>query len=114
MQRPNAVVDTMAERGKHSSGSIQMCVSAEKCMYYLVCVWGGGGRRVLHNFHIKNPAALLHSPPYAGVNVVFDPVGGSALFESLKCVAWGAHYLVIGFAAGDIPKVRVAAFGVGV
>jgi NADPH:quinone reductase-like Zn-dependent oxidoreductase len=69
---------------------------------------------VLHNFHIKNPAALLHVPPYAGVNVVFDPVGGSALFESLKCVAWGAHYLVIGFAAGDIPKVSVAAFGVGV
>lgn len=42
---------------------------------------------------------------HAGVNVVFDPVGGSALFESLKCVAWGAQYLVIGFAAGDIPKV---------
>jgi NADPH:quinone reductase-like Zn-dependent oxidoreductase len=41
----------------------------------------------------------------AGVNVVFDPVGGSALFESLKCVARGAQYLVIGFAAGDIPKV---------
>jgi hypothetical protein len=41
----------------------------------------------------------------AGVNVVFDPVGGAALFESLKCVAWGAQYLVIGFAAGDIPKV---------
>jgi NADPH:quinone reductase-like Zn-dependent oxidoreductase len=41
----------------------------------------------------------------AGVDVVFDPVGGQALFESLKCVAWGAQYLVIGFAAGDIPKV---------
>ncbi|WIA34847.1 hypothetical protein OEZ86_013145 [Tetradesmus obliquus] len=40
-----------------------------------------------------------------GVHVVFDPVGGQALFESLKCVAWGAQYLVIGFAAGDIPKV---------
>lgn len=46
---------------------------------------------------------LLHLP--SGVNVVFDPVGGPALFESLKCVAWGAQYLVIGFAAGDIPKV---------
>eukprot|EP00878_Enallax_costatus_P026501 GHUV01028443.1.p1 GENE.GHUV01028443.1~~GHUV01028443.1.p1 ORF type:complete len:293 (+),score=92.02 GHUV01028443.1:330-1208(+) len=42
-----------------------------------------------------------------GVNIVFDPVGGAALFESLKSVAWGAQYLVIGFAAGDIPKVRM-------
>lgn len=40
-----------------------------------------------------------------GVDVVFDPVGGSALFEALKCVTWGAQYLVIGFASGDIPKV---------
>ncbi|KAG2491901.1 hypothetical protein HYH03_009853 [Edaphochlamys debaryana] len=40
-----------------------------------------------------------------GVNVVFDPVGGKQLFEALKSVAWGAQYLVIGFASGDIPKV---------
>ncbi|GLC40695.1 hypothetical protein PLESTB_000031800 [Pleodorina starrii] len=40
-----------------------------------------------------------------GVDVVFDPVGGSALFEALKAVGWGAQYLVIGFASGDIPKV---------
>lgn len=52
------------------------------------------------------PPPRLHSP---GVNVVFDPVGGSALLESLKCVAWGSHYLVIGFAAGDIPKVCLGA-----
>jgi NADPH:quinone reductase-like Zn-dependent oxidoreductase len=43
----------------------------------------------------------------AGVDVVFDPVGGSALFEALKCVTWGAQYLVIGFASGDIPKVSM-------
>ncbi len=43
-------------------------------------------------------------PP--GVHVVFDPVGGAQLSEALKAVAWGAHYLVIGFASGHIPKVR--------
>lgn len=37
---------------------------------------------------------------------MFDPVGGTQLSESLKAVAWGAHYLVIGFASGQIPKVR--------
>ncbi|GAX72670.1 hypothetical protein CEUSTIGMA_g126.t1 [Chlamydomonas eustigma] len=41
-----------------------------------------------------------------GVDVVFDPVGGSLFEEALKCTApWGAHYLVIGFASGGIPKV---------
>jgi NADPH:quinone reductase-like Zn-dependent oxidoreductase len=49
----------------------------------------------------------------AGVDVVFDPVGGQALFESLKRVAWGAQYLVIGFAAGDIPKVGSVFLGFG-
>ncbi|KAL9116060.1 MAG: hypothetical protein Q9227_000428 [Pyrenula ochraceoflavens] len=38
-----------------------------------------------------------------GVDVVFDPVG--VLEASLKCVAWGARLLVIGFAGGDIEKV---------
>ncbi|KAF6260847.1 hypothetical protein COO60DRAFT_838483 [Scenedesmus sp. NREL 46B-D3] len=48
---------------------------------------------------------LIAAAAPKSVDVVFDPVGGQALFESLKCVAWGAQYLVIGFAAGDIPKV---------
>ena len=39
-----------------------------------------------------------------GVDVVFDPVGGSLFAEALKSVAWGAEYLVIGF-AGGIPNV---------
>lgn len=42
----------------------------------------------------------------AGVNVVYDPVGGTQFQDALKNVAWGAHYLVIGFASGGIPKVR--------
>lgn len=38
--------------------------------------------------------------------MVFDPVGGAMFSEALKAVSpWGAQYLVIGFAAGPIPKV---------
>ena len=43
----------------------------------------------------------------AGVDVVFDTVGGTAFAESLKVVKWGAHILIIGFASGSIPKVRL-------
>jgi NADPH:quinone reductase-like Zn-dependent oxidoreductase len=49
------------------------------------------------------PTHLLH----IGVNVVFDPVGGAPFKAALKSVAWGAQYLVIGFAAGDIPNIAV-------
>lgn len=38
-----------------------------------------------------------------GVDVVFDPVG--MIVPSLKCVAWNARLVVVGFAAGNIEKI---------
>lgn len=35
-----------------------------------------------------------------GVDIVFDPVGGAIFEESLRCIAWGARLLVIGFTGG--------------
>jgi NADPH2:quinone reductase len=35
-----------------------------------------------------------------GADVVFDPVGGDILENSLRCIAWGARVLVIGFTGG--------------
>ncbi len=40
-----------------------------------------------------------------GVDVVFDPVGGDYTLEAFRATAWGGRLLVIGFAAGDIPKL---------
>lgn len=40
-----------------------------------------------------------------GADVVFDPVGGDAFAESVRCIGWEGRILVIGFASGDIPKV---------
>jgi len=40
-----------------------------------------------------------------GVNVVFDLVGGSYAMPALRCLAWSGRYLVVGFAAGEIPRV---------
>jgi NADPH2:quinone reductase len=39
----------------------------------------------------------------AGVDVVFDPVGGNLFDQARRCVGWNGRYLVVGFAAGDIP-----------
>ncbi len=35
-----------------------------------------------------------------GADVVFDPVGGEIFENSLRCIAWGARILVIGFTGG--------------
>ena len=40
-----------------------------------------------------------------GVDVVYDPVGGPYAEPALRSLAWEGRFLVVGFAAGDIPKL---------
>jgi len=40
-----------------------------------------------------------------GVDVLYDPVGGDLAEPALRSVGWRGRYLVIGFAAGEIPKI---------
>lgn len=40
-----------------------------------------------------------------GVDVVYDAVGGHYAEPALRSMAWQGRYLVVGFAAGDIPKI---------
>jgi NADPH2:quinone reductase len=40
-----------------------------------------------------------------GVDVVYDPVGGSAFEASLRVANWNARLLVIGFAGGPVPQI---------
>jgi NADPH2:quinone reductase len=40
-----------------------------------------------------------------GVDVLYDPVGGAYAEPSLRAMAWGGRYLVLGFASGTIPKI---------
>ena len=40
-----------------------------------------------------------------GVDVICDPVGDVYAEPALRSIAWGGRYLVIGFAAGEIPRI---------
>jgi NADPH2:quinone reductase len=40
-----------------------------------------------------------------GVDVIYDPVGGAYSEAALRAIAWLGRHLVIGFAAGEIPKI---------
>ena len=43
----------------------------------------------------------------AGVDVVIDPVGGDAFDGAIRALAWRGRLVVIGFAAGRIPTLKV-------
>jgi NADPH2:quinone reductase len=40
-----------------------------------------------------------------GIDVVYDPVGDKYAEPALRSMAWNGRYLVVGFAAGEIPKL---------
>jgi len=40
-----------------------------------------------------------------GANVIYDPVGGRYSEQALRAIAWEGRHLVVGFAAGEIPKM---------
>ncbi len=40
-----------------------------------------------------------------GLDVVFDPVGGPYSEPALRAMGWNGRFLVIGFAAGEIPRI---------
>lgn len=49
-------------------------------------------------------ALALEKP---GVDVVIDPLGGSFFAGAIRTLAWCGRLVVIGFAAGDIPTLKV-------
>ncbi|MDP1626959.1 NADPH:quinone oxidoreductase family protein [Parvibaculum sp.] len=55
-----------------------------------------------------NPEWRKELEPLTGrrdVDVVYDPVGGDMSEAALRCLAPGGRHLVVGFAAGAIPKI---------
>jgi NADPH2:quinone reductase len=52
-------------------------------------------------------AELRRLTDNSGVDLVFDPVGGDRFLDSVRALAVGGRLLVIGFAGGSIPEVKV-------
>ena len=50
---------------------------------------------------------LLELPGGKGADVVYDPVGGAHTEAALRATAWQGRLLVIGFASGTIPQVKL-------
>lgn len=51
--------------------------------------------------------ALRAATGGAGVDVVYDCVGGAHAEPALRATAWGGRFLVVGFASGEIPRLAL-------
>ena len=49
--------------------------------------------------------ALRRATEGRGADVIYDPVGGAYAEAALRSIAWYGRFLVVGFAAGEIPKL---------
>jgi NADPH2:quinone reductase len=52
-------------------------------------------------------AAQVREAAAGGVDVAVDPVGGERFDDTLRCLAPGGRLVVVGFAGGGIPQVKV-------
>ena len=50
-------------------------------------------------------SALKHAGGASGIDVIYDAIGGPYSEPALRTLGWKGRFLVIGFAAGDIPKI---------
>ena len=85
------------ELGKEFGATVIACASSEDKL--AVATRRGADHVVLYG---REPFkdAVKRITGGRGVDVVFDPVGGAIFEESLRCIAWGARLLVIGFTGG--------------
>jgi NADPH2:quinone reductase len=71
-------------------------------------------RKVVAQFgadHVLDPSAeIIHERVLdltggAGANVIYDPVGGETFNVSLRCAAFEARIIIVGFAGGKIQRI---------
>jgi NADPH:quinone reductase len=68
---------------------------------------GNGASAAVDYTHADWRKQALEVAGPAGIDVVFDPVGGDVFDEAVRTVGWGGRYLVVGFAAGRIPELKL-------
>ena len=63
------------------------------------------GADALIDYSADDLRAKLKELAPDGPNVIYDPVGGAYTEAAFRSIAWRGRLLVVGFAAGEIPKI---------
>lgn len=90
------------EIGKLMCARVIACASSdEKCAF----AKAHGADDTINYAKADLKEALKSATGGRGVDVIYDPVGGDYAESALRAIAWKGRFLVVGFAAGTIPKL---------
>jgi NADPH:quinone reductase len=89
------------ELGKAMGARVIACASTDEKL--AVCKAAGADDLINYtNIDLKTEIKRLSG---SGADVIYDPVGGDYSESAIRAMGVGGHHLVVGFAAGDIPKI---------
>jgi NADPH2:quinone reductase len=89
------------ELGAHLGARVIACASSDEKLRF---VRSFGAAETINYATSDFRAELKRLTAGRGVDIVYDPVGGALTELALRSLAWKGRLLVIGFAAGEIPK----------
>ena len=90
------------ELGKMMGARVIACASSDE---KLVFARAHGADETVNYRRENLRDALKRLGGEHGIDVVYDPVGGPYAEPAVRSLAWLGRYLVVGFAAGEIPKI---------
>jgi NADPH2:quinone reductase len=92
------------ELGRTMGARVIACASTDE---KLIFARAHGAHEVVNYAKEDLRDALKRLGGEHGIDVVFDPVGGRYSEPALRSLAWGGRHLVVGFAAGEIPRIAL-------
>lgn len=90
------------ELGKVMGAQVIACASSDDKLAF---VKKHGADETINYANDDLKEALRRVTGGKGVDVIYDPVGGAYAEPALRSIAWKGRFLVVGFAAGEIPKI---------
>ena len=87
--------------GKAMGATVIACASSEEKL----AVAKEAGADDLINYAEEDLKDALKQRYPKGVDVIYDPVGDKFTEAAIRNMAWNGRLLIVGFAAGDIPKI---------
>lgn len=88
------------ELGKAMGARVIACASTDEKL--AVCREHGADETINYSGDMDLKKAIK---ALGGADVLYDPVGDKFAEPCVRAMNWGGRYLVIGFAAGDIPRI---------
>lgn len=95
---------TAVEIARHMGARVIAAASSDEKLAF---AREAGAQEVINYATTPLRQALKDLTGERGVDVVYDPVGGDLAEQAYRSLAWHGRYLVIGFAAGDIPAFPI-------